>query len=61
MLIERSFMMKRCFKYSALAAVMVFTLAGSVRADAEETKAEEYLSEYYNIEPFRQRMMTWPL
>ena len=45
-------MMKRCFKYSALTAVMVLALAGSVRADTEETKAEEYLSEYYNIEPF---------
>lgn len=39
-------------KYAGIFAAAIIAVSGAVCADTGETKAAEYLSEYYNVEPF---------
>ena len=45
-------LMKTWIRYAAAAAVLTAALSANVQADSAGMKAEEYLSEYFNIKPF---------
>ena len=44
--------MKTWIRFSVVTAAAIAVLSGYARADTSVTKAGEYLSEYFNIEPF---------